>query len=172
MSPIGFYSGGPARRRSSSTPGTTVTGETVGTAAVRTGWGRPSCGSERSYDMGKKATIRLKRAYEEPSEGDGTRFLVERLWPRGVRKEAAAIDVWLKEVAPSAGLRKWYGHDPDKWNEFRKRYWAELDDNGEVLDDLKRRLGEGPVTFIFAARDEELNSARVLKEYLERDPRS
>jgi uncharacterized protein YeaO (DUF488 family) len=121
--------------------------------------------------MARRATIRLKRAYEEPSEGDGTRILVERLWPRGVSKGEAAIDLWLKEVAPSTELRKWYGQDPDKWEEFRKRYRAELDVKAEVLDDLKRKIGEGPVTFVFAAKDEAHNSAVVLKEYLERGPR-
>jgi uncharacterized protein YeaO (DUF488 family) len=118
--------------------------------------------------MAKKGTIHLKRAYEEPSKDDGTRILVERLWPRGVSKDKAAIDLWLKEVAPSTELRKWYGHDPDKWEEFRRRYSAELDERREALDDLERRLKEGPVTFVFAARDEEHNSAVVLKEYLER----
>jgi uncharacterized protein YeaO (DUF488 family) len=117
--------------------------------------------------MPKKATIRLKRVYEESSGDHGTRILVERLWPRGVSKEKAAIDLWLKEVAPSAEHRKWYGHDLDKWEEFRRRYRAELDAKREVLDDLDRRLKEVPVTFVFAARDEEHNSALVLKEYLE-----
>jgi uncharacterized protein YeaO (DUF488 family) len=117
--------------------------------------------------MAKKTRIRLKRAYEEPSKDDGTRILVERLWPRGVSKGKAAIDLWLKEVAPSSELRKWYGHDPDKWEEFRRRYRAELDEKREVLDDLKRRLKEGQVTFVFAARDEEHNSALLLREYLE-----
>jgi uncharacterized protein YeaO (DUF488 family) len=117
--------------------------------------------------MAKKATIRLKRAYEEPSKDDGTRILVERLWPRGLSKDRAAIDLWLKEVAPSADLRKWYGHDPAKWEEFRRRYRAELDAKRKVLDDLKRRLKEGPVTFVFAARDEAHNSALLLREYLE-----
>lgn len=117
--------------------------------------------------MAKKATIRLKRAYEEPSKDDGTRILVERLWPRGASKEKAAIDLWLKEVAPSTELRKWYGHDPDKWEEFRRRYRAELNAKRAVLDDLEQRLKEGPVTFVFAARDVEYNSALFLKEYLE-----
>jgi uncharacterized protein YeaO (DUF488 family) len=121
--------------------------------------------------MAKRATIRLKRAYEEPSKDDGTRILVERLWPRGVSKERAAIDLWLKEIAPGAELRRWYGHDPDKWEEFQRRYRAELADKGEVLDELKRRLKEGPITFVYAARDEDHNSALVLKEYLERGPR-
>jgi uncharacterized protein YeaO (DUF488 family) len=121
--------------------------------------------------MAKKATIQLKRAYEGASRGDGTRILVERLWPRGVSKDEAAIELWVKEAAPSTGLRKWYDHDPEKWEEFRRRYWAELDEKGEVLDDLKRKIAEGPVTFVFAARDEGHNSAVVLKEYLERGPR-
>lgn len=117
--------------------------------------------------MAKKAAIRLKRAYEEPSKDDGTRILVERLWPLGVSKEKAAIDLWIKEVAPSSELRKWFGHDPARWEEFRRRYRAELDERREALDDLKRRLKEGPVTFVFAARDEEHNSALLLREYLE-----
>jgi len=119
-----------------------------------------------------RATIRLKRAYEPATEDDGTRILVERLWPRGVSKEKAAIDLWLKELAPSTELRKWYAHDQARWDEFRWRYRAELDDKGQALSDLKRRLNEGPVTFVYAAKDEEHNSAILLKEYLERDPRS
>jgi uncharacterized protein YeaO (DUF488 family) len=115
-----------------------------------------------------KVTIRLKRVYEPPSPDDGTRILVERLWPRGVNKQTAAIDHWAKEVAPSPDLRRWYNHDPNKWDEFIVRYRAELDKNLEALDDLKRWLKEGPVTFVYAARDEEHNSALVLKEYLER----
>jgi uncharacterized protein YeaO (DUF488 family) len=114
-----------------------------------------------------KGTIRLKRAYEPPSAGDGLRILVERLWPRGVSKEEAAIDLWLKEIAPSTGLRKWYGHEPERWEEFRRRYRAEIEDKGGALSDLKRRLKEGPVTFVYAAKDELHNSAIVLKEYLE-----
>jgi uncharacterized protein YeaO (DUF488 family) len=115
----------------------------------------------------RRATIRLKRAYEPPSEEDGLRILVERLWPRGLSKEKAAIDLWLKEIAPSPELRKWYGHDLAKWQEFRRRYLAEIGSNGEVLSDLKRRLNEGPVTFVYAAKDESHNSALVLKEFLE-----
>jgi uncharacterized protein YeaO (DUF488 family) len=118
--------------------------------------------------MAKKTKIRLKRAYDPPSDDDGTRILVERLWPRGVSKDEAAIALWLKEVAPSAELRNWYGHDPDRWEEFRKHYRAELDRKGDLLDDLKQKIKSGPVTFVFAAKDEEHNSAVVLKEYLER----
>jgi uncharacterized protein YeaO (DUF488 family) len=121
--------------------------------------------------MGKRAAIRLKRAYEEPSKDDGTRILVERLWPRGVSKAEAAIDLWLKELAPSTELRQWYGHDPARWGEFRRRYWSELAEKGEALDGLRQRLKQGPVTFVFAARDEGHNSAVALKEFLERGPR-
>jgi uncharacterized protein YeaO (DUF488 family) len=113
--------------------------------------------------------IRLKRAYDESSKQDGLRILVERLWPRGVRKEQAAIDLWLKELAPSTELRKWFGHDPEKWEGFRKRYRAELAKKGDLLSLLKWRTTEGPVTFVYAAHDEERNSAVVLKEFLEDD---
>jgi len=111
--------------------------------------------------------IRLKRAYEPPEETDGTRLLVERLWPRGLTKEKAAIDEWFKEVAPSQDLRKWYGHDPAKWPEFRRRYLDELKKNAGGLVRLRARVASGQVTFVYAAKDEERNSARVLKNYLE-----
>lgn len=111
--------------------------------------------------------IRLKRAYEEPAPKDGLRILVERLWPRGVSKEQAAIDLWLRDLAPSTELRKWFHHAPEKWDEFRQRYWAELKEKGDLLALLKHRTSEGPVTFVFAARDEQRNSAIALKEYLE-----
>ena len=119
-----------------------------------------------------KTAIRLKRVYEAPIPDDGSRILVERLWPRGVNKQKAAIDHWAKEVAPSPDLRKWYGHDADKWDEFGRRYRAELDKNVEALDDLKQQMRNGPVTFVYAASDEAHNSALVRKEYLERGARS
>jgi uncharacterized protein YeaO (DUF488 family) len=115
-------------------------------------------------------TIHLKRAYEEPSRSDGLRILVERLWPRGLSKERAAVDVWLKDIAPSPGLRRWFGHDPAKWEEFQKRYWTELEANPDAVTDLRRRIREGPVTFVYAARDEQHNGALALKEYLRRHP--
>ena len=111
--------------------------------------------------------IKLKRAYDKPARQDGLRILVERLWPRGVSKEKAAVDLWLKDLAPSTELRKWFNHDPEKWNEFRKRYWSELSEKGDLLTLLKHRTAEGNVTFVFAASDEERNSAVALKEYLE-----
>jgi len=112
--------------------------------------------------------IQLKRAYEVPSPEDGLRILVERLWPRGVKREKAAIDLWLKEIAPSTELRQWYNHDVEKWPEFRKRYFAELKQRGELLDELKQHIAAGTVTFVFAAKDEQHNSAVALKEYLEK----
>ena len=111
--------------------------------------------------------IRLKRAYDPLARADGLRILVERLWPRGVRKEKAAVDLWLKELAPTTELRKWFGHDPDKWSEFRERYWSELERKGDLITLLKHRTTEGTVTFVYAASDEEHNSALLLKEYLE-----
>jgi len=111
--------------------------------------------------------ILLKRAYDEPSQRDGLRILVERLWPRGVSKDKAAIDLWLKDLAPSTELRKWFGHDPEKWDEFRQRYWSELEQKGDLLVLLKHRTTEGAVTFVYAAHDEERNSAVALKEFLE-----
>ena len=111
--------------------------------------------------------ILLKRAYDEPSKRDGLRILVERLWPRGVSKDRAAIDLWLKDLAPSTELRKWFSHDPEKWDEFRQRYWSELEQKRDLLVLLKHRTTEGTVTFVYAAHDEERNSAVALKEYLE-----
>jgi len=111
--------------------------------------------------------IYLKRAYESPAAADGLRILVDRLWPRGIGKENARIDGWLKEIAPSNELRKWYGHDADKWEEFRRRYVAELDDNPEVIAQLREQVGSGSCTLVFGARDERHNNAVVLKEYLE-----
>ena len=111
--------------------------------------------------------IKLKRAYEPPAKSDGKRILVERLWPRGLTKEKAGIDLWLKDIAPSPELRKWYAHDIEKWTEFKKRYLKELKDNKELLNELKE-LVQNPVTLVYAARDEEHNSALVLKDLLER----
>jgi uncharacterized protein YeaO (DUF488 family) len=111
--------------------------------------------------------LKLKRVYEPPEAADGARFLVERLWPRGVSKEAARLEGWLKEAAPSAELRKWYGHDPAKWREFRRRYLAELAGAGEALAPLRAAARRGPVTLVFAARDPEHSSARILKDFLE-----
>ena len=112
--------------------------------------------------------ISLKRAYEPAEAGDGRRFLVERLWPRGVKKENFRIDDWLKEVAPSTELRKWFGHDPAKWKEFRRRYFAELNDREGTLQPLLQAARQGKVTLVYSSHDQEHNNAVVLKEYLER----
>jgi uncharacterized protein YeaO (DUF488 family) len=112
--------------------------------------------------------IKLKRAYEAALKDDGLRILVERLWPRGVSKQKARIDLWLKDLAPSTELRQWYGHDPAKWPQFRKRYWGELKEKGDMLALLKYVTEERTVTFVYAASDQERNSAVALKDFLER----
>ena len=112
--------------------------------------------------------IKIKRVYEKPEDEDGIRILVDRLWPRGLTKEKASIDLWLKDIAPGTELRKWFGHDPEKWNEFKKRYLVELNENKESVAMLKEQLTKGDVTFIFAAKDEEHNEALVLKELFSR----
>lgn len=112
--------------------------------------------------------IRLKRAYEDPAPADGRRILVDRLWPRGVTKERAAIDLWLKDVAPSTELRRWFGHDPDRWPEFRRRYREELRDRPQGLAELRGLATAGPITLVYGARDQERNAAVVLKDVVER----
>jgi len=110
--------------------------------------------------------IQLKRAYEEPSPSDGQRILVERLWPRGVTKEKAALDLWLKDIAPSPELRKWFGHDPARWTQFQQKYRKELQNHPDEVALLRRKAKQGRITLIYAAKDEEHNGALVLKEYL------
>ena len=112
-------------------------------------------------------TIQLKRVYQAPSESDGTRILVDRLWPRGLSKEKARVDLWLKEVAPSNELRKWFGHDPGKWPEFKARYKAELKHNTSQLALLKRAVVRGPATLLYGAKDNEHNEAVVLQQLLD-----
>lgn len=111
--------------------------------------------------------IRLKRAYEPASSRDGIRFLVERLWPRGVTKEKLRIEAWLKEAGPTTELRKWFGHDPEKWDEFRRRYRRELDSHPEVWQRIVSAARRGPVTLVYSSHDTEHNNAVALKEYLE-----
>ena len=110
--------------------------------------------------------LKLKRAYEEPGDGDGARYLIDRLWPRGVTKAALKIDGWLKDVAPSQTLRRWFNHDPEKWNEFRRRYFAELDAKPESWATLVEAARKGPVTLVYSAHDTEHNNGVALAEYL------
>jgi uncharacterized protein YeaO (DUF488 family) len=112
--------------------------------------------------------IQLKRVYEEPSRRDGLRVLVERLWPRGLNKQRAAVDLWLKDVAPSPELRKWFAHDPAKWKQFQERYRKELRERKDAVDLLKQKSKKGTITLVYAARDDEHNGAVALKRYLER----
>jgi uncharacterized protein YeaO (DUF488 family) len=112
-------------------------------------------------------TIKLKRAYEPAEKSDGLRVLVDRLWPRGISKSTAQIDCWLKEIAPSDALRRWFGHDPSKWSEFRKRYVRELEKRSEAVAQLKQFASQGTVTLVYGAKDERHNNAAALKEYLE-----
>jgi uncharacterized protein YeaO (DUF488 family) len=116
--------------------------------------------------MDGKHSILIKRVYDEPAESDGLRVLVDRLWPRGMKKEAARVDVWMKEIAPSNELRKQYHQQPEKWAEFKQRYYAELEGNPQVAE-LIRMARERMVTLLYASRDQENNNAVVLREYLD-----
>jgi len=110
--------------------------------------------------------MKIKRVYEPAAKSDGLRILVDRLWPRGLSKSKAKIDLWLKELAPSSELRKWFGHDPEKWPEFQKRYTKELRKNKLVLQELKRKIKTGPATLLFGAKDAAHNNAVALKKFL------
>lgn len=116
--------------------------------------------------------LRLKRVYEPAAPGDGVRVLVDRLWPRGLTRKKAAIDHWMKEVAPSPALRKWFGHDPDRWTEFKRRYKGELRQHKDLLAELRKLNRQRTVTLLFGARDEEHNDAVVLREILTRGARA
>lgn len=110
--------------------------------------------------------IKLKRAYEPPASDDGIRILIDRLWPRGVKKANAAIDEWMKEIAPSTELRKWFGHDPERWPEFRRRYNSEVRQHAEQFNRLRNLAQHGRITLVFSAHDEAHNDAVVLKDLL------
>jgi uncharacterized protein YeaO (DUF488 family) len=114
------------------------------------------------------AEIKLKRVYEAPCSSDGTRFLVERLWPRGIGKASLEVQAWLKDVAPSTDLRKWFSHDPARWDEFRRRYFAELEENPGSWLPILESAQRGTVTLIYSSHDSEHNNAVALKEFLER----
>ena len=111
-------------------------------------------------------TVKIKRIYDPVSKADGVRILVDRLWPRGVSKNKAKVDRWLRDIAPSAELRRWFGHEPDKWDEFRRRYFAELDDNELLVADIQDAAATGVVTLLFSARDVRFNNAAALRDYL------
>lgn len=111
--------------------------------------------------------IKLKRAYAPPGPDDGQRILVDRLWPRGISKDTARIDLWLKEVAPSNELRTWFGHDPARWDEFKQRYHRELEGKPDALAQLAAEIRRSPVTLVYGAKDEAHNNAVALKEYIE-----
>lgn len=112
--------------------------------------------------------IRIKRVYDKPEAGDGVRILVERLWPRGLSKKEAKVDIWLKEIAPSTGLRKWFSHDPAKWEEFRIRYYRELDQNRDAVNELLGITEGSDAASVYGSREKEYNSALALKSYIEK----
>ncbi len=112
--------------------------------------------------------LKIKRIYDPPLPGDGKRILIDRLWARGIKKEDARVDEWIKDISPSTELRKWFGHDPAKWGEFKKRYLSELRDKKEILDRIKNEAKGKTVTLIYSARDEKHNNAVAMKEFLEK----
>lgn len=114
-----------------------------------------------------RMSVRIKRIYDAPADDDGYRVLVDRVWPRGVSKQAARLDRWLKEVAPSTELRRWFGHDPSRWDEFRKRYRGELEEVPALVQELVDRARSASVTLLFSARDRQYNQAVVLREWLD-----
>lgn len=111
--------------------------------------------------------IKIKRIYETPSKNDGYRVLVDRLWPRGMSKEKAGVDLWLKDIAPSNELRKWFNHEPQKWSEFKKRYFAEIEEQGGIPAPFKEKIKTGDVTLLYSSKELQINNAIALKEYLE-----
>jgi uncharacterized protein YeaO (DUF488 family) len=114
--------------------------------------------------------VRLKRPYEPPAASDGTRVLIDRLWPRGVRKDAAALDLWLKDIGPSTELRKWFGHEPSRWAEFRRRYADEIAQKPQLLPQLRDIARQGVLTMVYSAHDEQHNDALVLQELILHPP--
>jgi uncharacterized protein YeaO (DUF488 family) len=128
--------------------------------------GDPPCWAH-IFEEGFIPDVRLRRAYVPPTPDDGTRILVDRLWPRGVSKAKAALDLWARDVAPSTELRRWFGHDPARWKEFKRRYLKELNAHPEALRPLLEAAAKGPVTLVYGARDKEHNEAVVLRQFLE-----
>lgn len=142
--------------------------ERIGPEPVRTESSARQFSVYASKVMGdsQMANIRIKRAYEEPDREDGTRILVDRLWPRGLTKEKARVDLWLKDVAPSTELRKWFAHDPGKWAEFQSRYQEELKKNKEQVSLLRKEAAKGTVTLVYGAKDQQHNEAVILQRLL------
>ena len=127
-----------------------------------------ACGGPRRFGAGRRSLkVEIKRVYEKPRPADGTRILVDRLWPRGLSKERARVDLWLKDIAPSTELRKWFSHDPSKWTEFQARYRQELKSEADLLDVLKKKAAKGPITLLYGAKDEVHNEAVVLQSLLQ-----
>jgi len=124
--------------------------------------------SQATKAESRNMKIRIKRVYEQPDKDDGVRILVDRLWPRGLTKEKAAVDLWLKEIAPSTELRKWFGHDPEKWKSFRGRYETEIRHNYDLVKVLKDKAKGRTLTLVYGARDQKHNEALVLKRFLEK----
>ena len=122
---------------------------------------------EREPAFAVERDVHIKRIYDEPARADGSRVLVDRIWPRGITKDDAALDDWVRELAPSTELRKWFGHDPKRWPEFRKRYRAELRQRASQLDALRKRAAHRRVTLLYGARDRQFNQAVVLKEVIQ-----
>ncbi|MCG3132790.1 MAG: hypothetical protein FLDDKLPJ_03656 [Phycisphaerae bacterium] len=112
--------------------------------------------------------IAIKRVYDNPSEADGVRILVDRLWPRGVSREAARIHRWLRDLSPSEELRRWFDHDPARWNEFKRRYFLELDGHRSLVESIRTEAARGTVTLLYAAREQTLNNASALREFLKK----
>jgi uncharacterized protein YeaO (DUF488 family) len=119
--------------------------------------------------MARHADIHIKRVYERPAADDGTRVLVDRVWPRGIKKDEAELELWLKDVAPSTELRRWFGHEPERWPEFQRRYRAELERNSDAVSKLRELAKHGRLTLVYGARDTEHNQAVVLADYLKSD---
>jgi len=111
--------------------------------------------------------IKTKRVYDEPEDKDGFRILVDRLWPRGLKKDKAKINLWLRDIAPSDELRKWFGHDPKKWSEFKRRYFQELSGKEELVSLMVEKAQKGTVALLYAAKEEKFNNANAVKEYIE-----
>ena len=127
-----------------------------------------ACVGPRRFGAGRRSLkVEIKRVYEAPGRADGTRILVDRLWPRGLSKERARVDLWLKNIAPSTELRKWFSHDPSKWTKFQVRYRQELKSVADLLDVLKNMAAKGPITLLYGAKDEVHNEAVVLQSLLQ-----